>query len=112
MYTNTDKTLAFIVKEYEKEKNKTNWSNAQDYLDEVLEGVNKLKDTALEQTEIIECCPDCGEEIHMYVRRGTEKINFCPYCGFQNVYLCSECMDEIGDCQPSASCAYCHGHCH
>lgn len=59
---------------------------------------------------IVECCPNCGVEIQMTVLPGTEKINFCPYCGQPNIYLCSECIEEIGDCRPSTSCAYCHGH--
>lgn len=59
--------------------------------------------------EVIECCPHCGKEIDMIVPKGTEYINYCPYCGIKRIYLCSECMEEIGDCQPSASCAYCYG---
>lgn len=66
----------------------------------------------MKQIEVIECCPHCGKEIHMFVDEGTEQIEYCPYCGNKTIYLCSECMEEIGDCQPSASCAYCHGKCH
>ena len=62
------------------------------------------------QKEVHEVCPNCGNEIHAFVLGGIESIDVCPFCGEKNVLLCSECMDEIGDCQPSASCAYCHGH--
>lgn len=60
--------------------------------------------------EVIECCPECGKEIDMILPKGTERIPFCPHCGEKQILLCSECMAELGDCQPSASCAYCHGH--
>lgn len=63
-----------------------------------------------ETIPITEVCPNCGKEIAMRVPKGTEKINFCPHCGYKNVYLCSECMEEVGACRPSAHCAYCHGH--
>lgn len=63
------------------------------------------------QKEVFETCPECGNEIHTYVEEGAEKIDVCPFCGEKDVLLCSECMEEIGDCQPSASCAYCHGKC-
>lgn len=59
---------------------------------------------------VVEVCSNCDHEIEMDVVPGTEKINFCPYCGQKDVYLCSECMEELGDCMPGAHCAYCHGH--
>lgn len=59
---------------------------------------------------VTECCPNCGQEIDLMIREGEEKIPFCPYCGEKDVLLCSECMEELGDCEPSAHCAYCHGH--
>lgn len=59
--------------------------------------------------EVIECCPNCGKEIDIIVPERIEALNFCPFCGHKKVLLCSECMEELGDCQPSASCAYCHG---
>lgn len=59
--------------------------------------------------EVIEVCPYCDKEIDIIVPEGTEAIEYCPFCGNKRILLCSECMEEIGDCQPSASCAYCHG---
>lgn len=48
--------------------------------------------------EVTECCPQCGEEITTRVEVGTIKLNYCPYCGEQDVLLCSECMALYGDC--------------
>ena len=59
---------------------------------------------------VIEVCPHCGAEIDIIVPEGAEKLNFCPNCGERDILLCSKCEDEIGDCCPPASCAYCHGH--
>ena len=62
----------------------------------------------MKRKEIIECCPACGQEIHMFLPEQHKLIPYCPYCGERNVMLCSECMELIGDCGRNNPNAFCH----
>lgn len=78
-----------------------------EYTEEVL---LRLEEESKKPIMVIECCPYCGEEIQMNVPRDTHKLNFCPHCGHADIYLCSECEEEIHGCNPGNTCAYCYGY--
>lgn len=61
----------------------------------------------LQRKRVVECCPECGEEIDMMIHPTNFMIPFCPYCGEKKVILCNECMDKIGDCDKNNPEAYC-----
>ena len=49
MFDNTKKVLDLIIKEYIKEQNETNTSNANDFLDEIVQGINELRNNKIKQ---------------------------------------------------------------
>lgn len=60
--------------------------------------------------QVTEVCPNCGREITISVSKDTEYLKFCPFCGEQDVYLCSECIDKYGDCNTKIG--FCKDKCH
>lgn len=66
----------------------------------------------IEVIEVVEVCPQCGEENIMRWNFGKYGLNaFCPACGSQ-MMLCDECMhrDEFdskcGSQRPDGKCKY------
>lgn len=57
--------------------------------------------------EATEWCPDCGYETTKLIDSSNTKSFSCVNCG-RELFLCSICYEECGQCNPSNPHSYCH----